>query len=217
MSVDGEPAIPLKRCNFAVMSTSKASNQNRLYIAISLFLLSILAAFAISIIGNTSKSYWVVNKPLAAGVEISASDISSGKALINYGSHHYLSTQTNPVGSFTLRSISAGELLSSQSITRNRRGDVSEEVSLAIRSSDIPMEVEVGDYINVYQVFDSRNGETLLPPSRILSGAFVASIDRERSNFGGDIAVSLFLPQALVPKLLAATSSGRIVLAASHE
>ena len=197
------------------MSTS-SRNQNRLYIAFALFITSILAAFAISLAANKSQSYWVLNRPLPAGVQISASDISQAQALISYAPNTYLLSDTNPIGSITRRNLYQGEILNSESLTRNLELRRTEEVSLSIRASDIPAQASVGDYVTLYQLHDFQNGEIWQPPQRVLTGAFISSLKGDGGNFGGELSITLALSSEKVPQLLAATSSGRIVIVASH-
>lgn len=197
------------------MSTT-SRNQNRLYIAFALFITSILAAFAISLAANKSQSYWVLNRPLPAGVQLSASDLTQARALISYSPHAYLLSDTNPIGSITRRNLYKGEILNAEALTRDLKFRSTEEVSLSIRASDIPAQADVGDYVTLYQLHDSRNGEIAQPPQRILTSAFISSIEGESGNFGGELSITVALSSEKVPQLLAATSSGRIVIVASH-
>lgn len=197
------------------MSTTTVRKQNRLYIAFALFIASILAAFAISFAANKSQSYWVITRPLPAGVQISSSDIAKGSALITFP-HSYLLANSNPLGAITTRNIDKGEILTSSAIAKDPQFLDTEEVSISIRSSDIPSNTDVGDLVTIYQVLDSREVAEVEPPKKILVGAFISALERKGSNFGSEVSITLAVSQREIPKLLTATSSGRIVIVAAH-
>lgn len=197
------------------MSTSIVRKQSRLYIAFALFVTSILAAFAISIAANRSESYWIITRPLPAGVQISSGDITKGSALIAFP-HTYLLADSNPLGAITTRNISRGEILTSTALTKDPQFLDTEEVSISVRSSDIPGNTDVGDLVTLYQVQDSRDASEIVLPRRILVGAFISAINRKGSNFGSEVSITLAISQGETPKLLSATSNGRIVIVAAH-
>lgn len=197
------------------ITTEKKSN-NRLAIAGALFLTSIVASFAISYIANSGSHYWVLKQPLSRGVQITASDIALVKTSLGKAARGYISQSSNPVGSITRRSLLAGELLNLNDITSNSEELSMESLSLSIRAVDIPQSTLPGDLVSLYQVFDARNGEAVMPPQRVISGVFIKEVARKSANFGSDLSLTINIQRDEVPLVLAATSSGRIVVVAAH-
>jgi hypothetical protein len=127
-----------------------------------------------------------------------------------------LRADTDPVGLITTRNIHEGEILTSTALTKENDYFDVEEVSISIRASDIPGNTDVGDLVTIYQVGDSRNGETIEAPIRILSGVFVSALERKGSNFGSELSITLAISHEYVPRVLSATDRGRIVIVGSH-
>ena len=196
-------------------NNEKKSN-TRLIIATSLFFTSVLASFLISYLSHQRGSYWVVTQPIAKGVQISASDIGLEDANLAKGISGYLSATSNPIGSIALRTMAAGELISRTSISEDSAELTSESISLAVRNSDLPSSASPGDLVSLFQVHDSRNGEATPAPERIESGVFIREISRKGSNFGSDVTLTISLHRDDVAKVLAATTSGRIVVVSTH-
>ena len=61
-----------------------------------------------------------------------------------------------------------------------------------------------------------RKLRALIAPERISMSAFIDSIDRKGNSFGGDVGVTLSVDRSEVAQILAATTSGRIVIVSSH-
>ena len=109
------------------------------------------------------------------------------------------------------RSFLAGELVDVRYLSNTAQSTL-EEVSIAIISSDIPMTTKAGDLVSIFLVPVTQNGVPDSLPARILSGVFLSELDRKSSNFGNTISITLSLDQEFVPKLLAASVKGRLVV-----
>lgn len=195
--------------------TEKKSN-NRLIIAGALFLTSVLASLLISYLSNTGKQYWMLTRPLAQGVRIESSDLTSATATLDRKLRGYLSNLQPVVGAITRRSLQAGEILRSDAITEASQEMSSASLSLQVRAADIPISTAPGDFVTLYQLIDARNGEIPLPPTKVLSGVFIDEISRKSANFGSDVSLTISVHRDDVSTVLEATSSGRIVIVASH-
>ena len=197
-------------------SIADKKSHSRLLIAGALFLTSVIASLLIAYISTTGGKYWILIHPLPQGVQITASDITLTKASLGQGVDGYLSSSVNPIGSITRRNLAARSLLNTSDLTNDLSELDSESISIAVKSSDIPSTTSVGDLISLYQVFDSRNGEQVLPPQRVIDGVFIRELSQKGANFGGDISLTISLRREDIPDVLAATSNGRLVVVASH-
>ncbi len=217
MTVDYSTEEPSASSNLPNMiQKNEKKSQTRLYIAASLFVASIAASFLISYISHQGQSYWVVKSALPKGVQIDSADLQLVQADLAVGIFGYLGSAINPVGSITLRNLQAGEILNAGAISEDSQQLTSESLSISVRASDLPPHISIGEMVALYQVHDARNGEQPIAPERVLSGVFVRAISQGGSNFGSDISLTLSLNRESVPVLLAATSSGRIVVVSTH-
>jgi hypothetical protein len=197
-------------------SVADKKSHTRLIVAGALFLTSILASLLIAYISSLGGKYWVLNRPLPKGVQIAAPDISLAKVTLGRGAQGYLNSSINPIGSITLRNLSAGSLLNITDLSNSGEELDSESLSIAVRAADLPSTVTVGEIVSLYQVFDARNGEVAPDPELVISGVFIKEISQKSANFGGDLALTITIRRDEVPTLLAATSSGRLVVVASR-
>jgi hypothetical protein len=191
-------------------------SQHRLAIAGSLFFTSILASFLISYLSQSGTHYWVLREPLPRGVQIQSSDLALIKATLGQGVRGYMNSQENPIGSITRRNLSGGELINVKDLTDDVAALTSESLSISIRAADISPTISAGDLVSLYQVHDARNGEDVRAPLRILTGVYIRDLSQKSANFGGDISLTVTVDRGDVGTLLAATSSGRIVVVSSN-
>ena len=194
----------------------KRNSHARLILAATLCGATLLASFAMSMAANQREKYWMVLHPIAAGTQIEASDLGLQSVVLGSSEGNYLPAATNPIGSITRRQLSSGELLEGNSITDDSSAMVNQQVSISARIVDIPAALTVGEVVSIYQVHDAKNGETASPARHVLGGVFVTSFDRKGNNFGGEAALTLSINRELIPELLEATTSGRLVIVRAH-
>ena len=197
------------------MAPKKKSN-TRLTISIALFISALVASFLMSYVSNKGDKYWVALLPIAAGTQIQQSDVGYVSVALGSSSVRYLPSKINPVGAFSHRAIAVGELIFRDAVSASAPEAMNEQISLSIRSVDIPAQVGIGETVSIYQVHDQKNGEKTVGPEEILRQAFVVSVDRKGSSFGGDAALTISVNSGRVSDLLAATTSGRLVAVRSH-
>lgn len=190
----------------------KKKSQTRLYLSIALCLGALLASYLMTRAANTHQSYWVVLRPIAAGTQIGASDLGYQSVVLGTAAKNYLAASTNPIGSITRRRLVAGELLQGSSLTDDARALTHQEISLSVRAVDIPIDVAVGELVSLYQLHDVREVNATIAPEFIVGSAFVTSIDRKGSNFGGEVALGLALDRSDIATVLSASTSGRLVV-----
>lgn len=183
-------------------------------VAIALFIASIAASFLIAFTSHQGSSYWVMRSPLPAGARIAAEDVLVSKVTIGRAITGYLPSTLSPIGSITKRSLAQGEILHQGALSKSSKALTSESISLPIRATDFPPTVKPGDFVSIYQLHDVRNGESAIAPQLIISPAFVEGVTGKDRNFSGDLSITVSISRADVPKLLAATTSGRLVVIA---
>jgi hypothetical protein len=194
----------------------KKNSYSRLIVSIALCAAALVASYAMSIAANHSEKFWVTIHPVAAGTQVKASDLGLQSVSLGTSSSQYLSHATNPIGSITLRNLATGELLQSTAITDDSQAMNHQQLSISIRSVDLPSTVEVGEVVTIFQLHDVKNGENREPAHHIASGVFITSIDRKGSNFGGEVAITISVDRDEIGDLLDATTNGRLVIVKSH-
>lgn len=175
-----------------------------------------MASYAMSLAANHREKFWVLLRPVPAGTQLEQGDLGVQSVALGSSASQYLRDISNPIGSITRRSLAAGEILQRESITDDSSAMDHQQMSISMRSVDIPDSVEIGEVVTIFQVHDAQNGETKEPPHHIASGVFVTAIDRKGSNFGSDVAVTVSINRELIPDLLSATTNGRLVIVRAH-
>ncbi len=198
------------------MSTRKAHSP-RFVISIALFVAALLASFLMSIAANQKERYWVVINPIAAGSEVRTQDLGQIEVTLGESGDKYLPATINPAQSVSLRRLLPGELILIQSLSMLSESEINNEISLSLRSVDIPTGVAVGSLVNIYQLHDAKNEEAAIEPTLILRSVQVSSLDRKGSNFGGEVALTISASSRDVERVLAASTSGRLVAVQTHE
>jgi len=176
----------------------------------------LIASYAMSLAANHTEKFWVLAHPIPAGTQVKNEDLVVESVALGQTSSQYISAQENPVGSISRRQLQVGELLARASITNDAQSLTHQEVSLNLRRVDLPLATEVGEVVTIFQVHDAKNGEKTEPTRHIASGVAITSIDRKGSNFGGEVAVTVSIDREIIPDLLDATTSGRLVIVRSN-
>ena len=117
------------------------------------------------------------------------------------------------VGSFITRAQSAGELISIDDVSDLAPTQRTQQVPIAVRSTDLPIDISIGEAINIYWVPESAMGGVQIGvPEVVVKNAYIRSIDRKSANFSSDIALTISLIDSQIINLLDATVSGRLVI-----
>jgi Flp pilus assembly protein CpaB len=194
------------------MSTKKSKVQTRILIAASLMVASILSSVLISVLSNQKESYWIANRELTPGQQISASDISKAQVNITAISQNYLAAEINPIGSIVINRIQKYSLIATQSISSQSNSINSAEISLTIRAIDLPVTVLAGDRISIYLLEDAETGAFPSEPELVLSDIYLGVIERKDSNFGSEAAITIAIGRDEISNVLRATTYGRLVV-----
>jgi len=194
------------------MSTKKSTIQSRVLIAAALLVASILASVLISTLSNQKQSFWIADRELTPGQQISATDISKVQVNISAISGTYIPAGVNPIGSIVINRIPRTSLIATQSISSRTDAINSAEVSLNIRAIDLPAKINSGDRISIYLVQDAEPNAFPAEPELVLSDIYLGSIERKSSNFGPDAAITIAIGRQEVVDVLRATTYGRLVV-----
>ena len=194
------------------MSTKKSTIQSRVLIAAALLVASILASVLISTLSNQKQSFWIADRELTPGQQISATDISKVQVNISAISGTYIPATVNPIGSIVINRIPRTSLIATQSISSRTDAINSAEVSLNIRAIDLPAKINSGDRISIYLVQDAEPNAFPAEPELVLSDIYLGSIERKSSNFGSDAAITIAIGRQEVVEVLRATTYGRLVV-----
>lgn len=195
------------------MNTQKKAAQTRFIVAVSLFAAAIISALSLTALGNRTDSYWVAARNLAPGSEISPDDIYLVKVALGDISSDYISGETPLVGSYLIRAQSAGELIALNEVSDLAPTDRAQQVPIAVRISDLPTDISIGEAINIYWVPDSAMGGVQIgSPEIVVKQAYIRSLDRKSSNFSSEVALTISLLDTQIINLLNSTVSGRLVI-----
>jgi len=195
------------------MNTQKKAAQTRFIVAVSLFAAALISALALTALGNRTDNYWVAKSALAPGVEISRDQIALVKVALGESASRYISSNTPLEGSYVTRAQSAGELISIDDVSDLAPTQRTQLVPIAVRTSDLPSDISIGEVINIYWVPESAMGGVQIGmPEVVVKNAYIRSIDRKSANFSSDIALTISLIDSQIIKLLDATVSGRLVI-----
>ncbi len=195
------------------MNTQKKAAQTRFIVAVSLFAAALISALALTALGNRTDSYWVAKSALAPGVEISRDQIALVKVALGESASRYISSNTPLEGSYVTRAQSAGELISIDDVSDLAPTQRTQLVPIAVRVTDLPSDISIGEAINIYWVPESAMGGVQIGmPEVVVKNAYIRSIDRKSANFSPDIALTISLIDSQIIKLLDATVSGRLVI-----
>lgn len=197
--------------------SAKKVHSPRFAISIALFIAALVASFLMSLAANQKERYWVVNNPIAAGSEVRIQDLAQIEVTLGNSGGKYLPATINSAQSISLRRLLPGELILIQSLARPGESEINDEISISLRSVDIPIGVVTGSLVNIYQLFDAKNGEVAIEPLLILRSAQVSSLDRKGSNFGGEVALTISASPRDTERVLAASTSGRLVAVQTNE
>lgn len=194
------------------MSTKKSKIQTRLLVAIALLTLSVLSSVMISAFSNQKESFWIAKRELTPGQQIASSDLAKVQVNIAKISPIYLATDINPIGKIVINRIPRSSLIAMQSISDKSDSINSAEISLTLRSVDLPGNVAAGDRVSIYLLEDAEPGSFPSEPELVLSDIFLGSIERKSSNFGSDAAITIAIGRTEISDVLRATTYGRLVL-----
>lgn len=164
---------------------------------------------------NRTELLWSARTSLVPGSEISMNDLVPKRAAIPGGSKVYISTTSDVNHFFVLRAISPGEFLPADALSAVPKIAMS-SVPISVHASDLPIDLQTGEEVNLYHVGDSRLTKEIGPPDLVLSHAYIQGIDRKGQNLGGDLTLTVSVNIRSILAVLDATATGRMVVVRVH-
>jgi hypothetical protein len=198
------------------MNKAKSGISSRTIVAVVLVAASFLSSFVLSRAANRTELLWSAHGVLLPGALIRSGDIELRRAAIPEGAQTYVRQDELIVGFQVLRPIGAGEFIPTSAVNRDQRGRINIEVPISVQSSDLPAGLTAGQKVNIYHVNESQGAEKIGKPSLILGSVYVMNIDQKSQSMSGATSLTLSIAKTEVIELLAATSSGRVVVVLLH-
>ena len=198
------------------MKNKKSSYGARMPLAITLIVAAFVSAFFISTYSNKGSDYWVLANSVTPGHVINESDLVTSHMNLGGSSGSYLSTSDQVIGLVATRKMVAGEVVSITDLAASADVMATSAVPLSLRSSDLASGIMEGDPVDVYWVFDSRNGEAVIDPILIMGGVTILTLDDSKNSLGGDVSITVAIEETQVLRVLSATTQGRLVVVRTH-
>lgn len=188
----------------------------RLPLAITLIAAAFVSAFLIATFSNRGADFWVINRPIVSGHQISSTDVSIAHMNLDESTKFYMSKDVEPIGMVATRIMHSGEIVGITDLISANNAMSTSAVPISVRSVDVAVGLGIGEEVDIYWVLDTQSNESPIDPVLILGGVTLLSIDDGGKNFGSDIGLSLAVEETQVLRLLSATSQGRLVVIRSH-
>ena len=198
------------------MKNKKSSYGARMPLAITLIVAAFVSAFFISTYSNKGSDYWVLANSVTPGHVINESDLVTSHMNLGGSSGSYLSTSDQVIGLVATRKMVAGEVVSITDLAASADVMATSAVPLSLRSSDLASGIIEGDPVDIYWVFDSRNGEAVIDPILIMGGVTILTLDDSKNSLGGDVSITVAIEETQVLRVLSATTQGRLVVVRTY-
>jgi hypothetical protein len=198
------------------MTLYTKKRSTRLPLAITLIAAAFVSAFLIATFSNRGADFWVINRPIVPGHQITSADVSIAHMNLDASSKFYVSKDVVPIGMIATRIMHSGEIVGITDLTSANNAMSTSAVPISVRSVDVAAGLGLGEEVDIYWVLDTQSNESPIDPVLILGGVTLLSIDDGGKNFGSDMGLSLAVEETQVLRLLSATSQGRLVVIRSH-
>lgn len=198
------------------MRRLKKRVRSRYVAAVILICASFLSAYVLSSLANRTVLLWSARTPLVPGTTISLDNLVAKQAAIPGGAETYVSANVDISQFLVVKSVNPGELLPMSALSANAKAQQMSAVPVSVHTSDMPVDLQIGEAVNLYHVGDSHLAKEIGPPVLILSHAFILGVDRKAQNLGGDLTLTISVNAKHIVQVLDATASGRVVVVRVH-
>lgn len=139
-------------------------------------------------------------------------DLVARRAAMPEGSIAYISARRDVEHFFVLRPIGREEFIPASALSANAKAIQMTSVPISVHASDMPVDLQAGEAVNLYHVGDSHLSKEIGPPSLVLSRAYILGIDRKGQNLGVDLTLTISVNAKNIMQVLDATATGRVVV-----
>ncbi len=175
---------------------------SRIILGGTLIATSFISAYIISDTNNRMTTVWSATTDLAPGEIIEAGDVIESQVLLPNNASSYLDGSNSIVGSYVVRALGASELIPAYALS-TESGAQLRRIPISIPRSRVPTGIGSGSQIDIYglprdQLNSNFNLHKGLKSRALLINISVDAIDIEASKMGGDIGITILVPQELV-------------------
>jgi hypothetical protein len=175
---------------------------SRIILGGTLIAISFISAYIISDTNNRMTTVWSATTDLAPGEIIEAGDVIESRVLLPNNASSYLDGSNSIVGSYVVRALGSSELIPAYALS-TESGAHLRRIPISIPRSRVPTGIGSGSQIDIYglpkdQLNSNFNLHKGLRSRALLINISVDAIDIEASKMGGDIGITILVPQELV-------------------
>lgn len=195
-----------KKVTMPKKSFAKFHFNPRLILGVILIATSFISAYVISETNNRMTIVWSAVTDLAPGEIIEASDVIKSRVLLPDNASYYLAGSTSIIGNYVVRPVGASELIPAYGLS-TEFGTQLRRIPIALPRSRIPADVKSGSRIDIYglpknQYEGNIDTKSEKKSQALLINASVDAIDFEASKMGGEIGITILVPEEIVLRFI---------------
>jgi len=207
-----------RKANLTLMGKIGSMLNLRMLFGVALIALSFISAFLISSSANRMVTVWSAKVDLAAGSVIDPEDVETTQVLMPSNIGLYLDGNISIVGNHIVRAIGASEIIPAYALSEDALANL-RKVPISVPASKLPYRLKTGELVDVYgipkQQLSAMGDSKPLKPGLILNQVAIEGIDLEASKLGGEVGITLLVPEELVARLIQALAISDFVLVKS--
>jgi len=178
----------------------------RMALGVILIATSFISAYVISETNNRMTIVWSAVTDLAPGEIIEASDVIKSRVLLPNNASYYLDGSTSIIGNYVVRPLGASELIPAYGVSTEFRTQL-RRIPIALPRSRIPTGVKSGSQIDIYglpknQFEGNIDTKSDRKSQTLLTNVSVDAIDFEASKMGGEIGITILVPEETIPRFI---------------
>lgn len=198
---------PLEKIQFIYKRNSRS------IFALFLIIFSLICASLIVNAANRSDLVWAARSNIPAGDRLTSVNLVEVPVLLRSSTAYYFHSSESLLGTTALRSMSAGDLIPRNSVSRLAEVLEYRSVPVQIAKNDLPNDLVVGERVDIYAL----PARTAIAGSQdqvveVAHGIVVESIDTRARELGGSIGIVVRMRIENVLNYFSDTANARIVV-----